>query len=352
LPADPTAPQQAADKHYVDLSAASKADLISGHVPTTELGTGIANNGVCLHGDSTWAGCGGGGPGLTPGMQAIKYATDFAWSQTPANNLSSPGVQTVNVAACPSGVTGSEPSYFVYISGTGTAEAVLVTGGTCAGNGQAGSLQFTTVNSHPPGYSVGSASGGLQEALIAARFTPTNPNGTPQSGKVIVPPGELKAYARVSIRASNITVDFSGSIVECLMNDSCLFVGDSAKTLAFEFEAAQTAMPSNLATITTAQVGNTVLPDLTSAQITQISSTSVSVDTGVTAPIGGGFEVRWGDYGWGKSGDENLAGRFTTQSFVLPRLARVQDYFVRQFDASNPPRYSRHSAALHLDVLL
>jgi hypothetical protein len=59
LPADPVAPQQAADKHYVDLAAASKADLVSGRVPTAELGTGTANSGVCLHGDSTWGGCTG-----------------------------------------------------------------------------------------------------------------------------------------------------------------------------------------------------------------------------------------------------------------------------------------------------
>jgi hypothetical protein len=101
----------------------------------------------------------------------------------------------------------------VYISGTGTPEAVLVTGGTCAGNNAAGTLQFTTANAHAPGYTVTSASGGLQEAIIAARFTPTNPTTAAQSGKVIVPPGELKVFARVSIRASNITVDFSGSII-------------------------------------------------------------------------------------------------------------------------------------------
>jgi hypothetical protein len=59
LPADPIAPQQAADKHYVDLAAGSKADLVSGRVPTSELGAGTANNGVCLHGDSTWGGCTG-----------------------------------------------------------------------------------------------------------------------------------------------------------------------------------------------------------------------------------------------------------------------------------------------------
>lgn len=235
LPADPTAPQQAADKHYVDLITAAKADLISGLVPTAELGTGTANGGVCLHGDATWGGCGtGSGPGLTAGMLAIKYATDFAWTQNPSNNLSTAGPQLVNLAQCPVGVTGTEPQYYVYISGTGTAEAVLVTGGTCTGNGQPGTLQFTTVNSHAAGYSVSSASGGLQEAVIAARFTPSNPAGTSQSGKVIVPPGELKAYARVSIRASNITIDFSGSIVECWMQDTCLYVGDPTTSNLFQ----------------------------------------------------------------------------------------------------------------------
>lgn len=108
-----------------------------------------------------------------------------------------------------------------------------MTGGTCAGNNQPGTLRFTTVNAHATGYTIASASGGLQESIIAARFTPTNPTGTSQSGKVIVPPGELKIFARVSIRASNITVDFSGSIVECWVADTCIFAGDSSNSNLF-----------------------------------------------------------------------------------------------------------------------
>src|SRR5207244_5216423 len=46
------------------------------------------------------------------------------------------------------------------------------------------------------------------------------------------------------------------------------------------------------------------------------------------------MEVRWSDFGWGPYNDQNLAGRFTTQTFTLPRLSKVQDYFLRQFDGS------------------
>src|SRR5205823_807031 len=83
-------------------------------------------------------------------------------------DLSTPGAKTISLASCAPGVTGSEQKYYVYISGTGTPEALLVTGGTCAGNNAPGTLQFTTANAHASEYIVTSASGGLQEALIAA----------------------------------------------------------------------------------------------------------------------------------------------------------------------------------------
>ncbi len=265
LPGDPNSPNQAATRHYVDNALSSKADLVSGLVPNSQLGSGAPDASKCLKGDGTWGACGtssnavsiqgipvsatapsdgqvptyeaasgmykpkaaGSGSGLTAGMQAVKYATDFAWSAGASADLSTPGAKTVTLNACPAGVTGSEPEYWVYISGTGTAEAVRVTGGTCTGNGATGTLQFTTVNAHPAGYTIGSASGGLQEASIGARFVPSNPAGESQSGMVIVPPGELNAYARVTIRASNQTLDFSGSIINCYMDDTCVFVGSS-----------------------------------------------------------------------------------------------------------------------------
>ena len=104
-----------------------------------------------------------------------------------------------------------------------------------------------------------------------------------------------------------------------------------------------------LTAIANTAVGSTVLPEMTSAQVTQVASTTADIDAGAAPPSGGGFEVRWSDFGWGPYNDQNLAGRFTTQTFTLPRLAKVQDYFLRQFDGSTPPKYSRFSSALHID---
>jgi len=33
-------------------------------------------------------------------------------------------------------------------------------------------------------------------------------------------------------------------------------------------------------------------------------------------------------------------------------LAETQDYFLRLYDSSSPPKYSRYSAALHVDYPL
>ena len=44
LSGNPTAPLQASDKQYVDSNIAVKADLVTGLVPTSELGSGAASS--------------------------------------------------------------------------------------------------------------------------------------------------------------------------------------------------------------------------------------------------------------------------------------------------------------------
>jgi hypothetical protein len=165
----------------------------------------------------------------------VKYTTDFMWSQSPREDLSVPGAKTVSLSSCPAGVNAREAQYWIYIYGAGSPEAVNVTGGSCAGDGKPGTLQFTTANAHSAGYSIGSASSGLQEASIAAKAPMSSPTSAPQNGKVIVPPGtELKIYAPASILASAQTIDFSGAIFECYVGDSCVIVGDRRNSLAVQ----------------------------------------------------------------------------------------------------------------------
>ena len=63
-------------------------------------------------------------------------------------------------------------------------------------------------------------------------------------------------------------------------------------------------------------------------------------------------EVRYSDEGWGVGYNGNLVGRFTNSSFTLTRYARAQTYFLRSYDGSEPPKYSRYSAAMHVDYPL
>ncbi|MCI0404108.1 MAG: hypothetical protein L0212_11405 [Acidobacteria bacterium] len=126
------------------------------------------------------------------------------------------------------------------------------------------------------------------------------------------------------------------------------FANDAAEPPGVGMADSRLREPLEL-TATTSTAGSTFIADLPAAEVTTVTSTTVSIDTGVAAPSGGGFEVRRSDIGWGQEYDRNLVGRFTTQSFTVTRLARVVDFYVRQFDNSSPPRYSRYSAALHID---
>lgn len=132
------------------------------------------------------------------------------------------------------------------------------------------------------------------------------------------------------------------------------FANDLASPLGIEYGARRTTvwlqdMPPLLQTT---QVGAYYQASLTEAQITAVTSTTVEVDAGLAPGSGYGIEVRETDFGWGQANDRNLLGRFNTQTFSLARLARTQSYFLRLYDGSSTPKYSRYSAALHVDYPL
>ncbi len=130
------------------------------------------------------------------------------------------------------------------------------------------------------------------------------------------------------------------------------FSNDAAELLAFKFETMTLPDPLTAVFTTTIPSSSLYLPALTAAQVTNVIATEITVDAGIAPPPGGGIEVRRSDGGWGAGSNGNLAGRFATQTFNLPRLSRVQGYYLRQYDASAPPKYSRDSALLYVDYPL
>jgi hypothetical protein len=78
----------------------------------------------------------------------------------------------------------------------------------------------------------------------------------------------------------------------------------------------------------------------------------IAVGQAQTVPMTTVSEVRWSDSGWGSGNDRNLLGRYSTRIFTVARFSEIQDCYLRQYDGSTPPRYSRYTTALHVDYPL
>jgi hypothetical protein len=133
--------------------------------------------------------------------------------------------------------------------------------------------------------------------------------------------------------------------------------GRYAVTFANEAAApiALTAAPATanaVAAATARDPERFVLANLPQAQVTEVTSTSVTIDAGADPIAGGGFEVRRTDSGWDPLVDRNLVGRFQTRVITVTRLSRVQTWCIRQYDASSPVKYSRCATQLHVDYPL
>jgi soluble cytochrome b562 len=109
----------------------------------------------------------------TNNLANARYVTSsWNWLQTPTDNLGTAGNNTIHLSPCPLGIDTSNNAnaqYAVYIAGTGTAEAAPVTGGNCTAGSGAGTITVTTAYSHTAGYTVGSATSGIQDARNTAK---------------------------------------------------------------------------------------------------------------------------------------------------------------------------------------
>jgi hypothetical protein len=85
--------------------------------------------------------------------------------------------------------------------------------------------------------------------------------------------------------------------------------------------------------------------------VTSLTETALQVDAGTAPPAGGGFEVRRRDWEFGSAVDAaDLVLRSPVRSFSIPRAAQVERFYVRSYDSSTPPIYSRFSSAIFVNA--
>jgi hypothetical protein len=173
----------------------------------------------------------------------ITYATtDLNWSQTIPRPLTAGSQAVVNLAPCPAGIdTVSGAGYQVLLSGGGKREAVnVVTApGGCTSGATSGTVTFTPIYSYAAGYSIGSASSGIQETLNvncgvnAIAYKNNQCNITiPANG----PNGSINSYdvfGTIYLHSNQSMLSGYGASLNCLARNACLQIGDLRNTNDF-----------------------------------------------------------------------------------------------------------------------
>jgi hypothetical protein len=178
----------------------------------------------------------------TNNLAFYRYVTAWwNWNYTDSGgslgNATSPGSITFTLPCssgtpCPSGIDTNSAAhnylYKIYISGTGTPEAALVTGGTCTpGATSSCTMVATTLNAHPNGYTIGSASTGIQEAWNDAWVEDGCAAASSCAAPVValMPDTNYNVYAAVYMRGRGGELIGDGALVASYTRDRTIFVG-------------------------------------------------------------------------------------------------------------------------------
>jgi hypothetical protein len=135
-------------------------------------------------------------------------STDYNFAaQAPGGTIAA-GSNTIAMAPCPLGVAGANLNHYVRLSaGTGSAEAALITGGTCTSGAGSGTIIVTAANGHSGAWTVTSATAGIREAIKALGAT---------GGTVFIPAGTHNLYATVHLGNGSLSAASSENSIEIL----------------------------------------------------------------------------------------------------------------------------------------
>jgi hypothetical protein len=206
---------------------------------------------------------------------------------------------------------------------------------------------------HPPARSTQDCEAAAQAVLalatsraaaLAGGYTAINPQADIWPGDVlaITTNGDtLNVVARTVILAD-------GHAAPELIAYRIAFANDWAESLGVTLSEA--VAPDAELPETALAAPAVALDSLTNLAIVSTTTTDLQVDAGIDPPTGGGFEVRRAESTFGaifsaKPGAD-LILRSPVRGFTLPRATEHETFYIRMYDASTPPVYSRFSAAI------
>jgi hypothetical protein len=132
-----------------------------------------------------------------------------------------------------------------------------------------------------------------------------------------------------------------------LVGYEIFFANDWADDLAIKTSAAvpaDTWLPAPIAPI--------VLANLAGLTVAEMNGSTVTVNTGVTPPSGGGFEIRLRDFAFMPGEDPTLVTRGSQPNLTFGRISPSDRFYIRMYDGSTPPNYSEFSMALFINLPL
>jgi hypothetical protein len=147
--------------------------------------------------------------------------------------------------------------------------------------------------------------------------------------------------AQVVVRTVNLS--YRASYPD-LVEYTIAFANDWAEDLAIKTSA---TVPANA--WLPAAIAPTVLANLNSLTVTVLNGSTVTINTGVTPPAGGGFEIRRRDFAFMPGEDTGLVMRATVPNLTFSRETANDRFYIRMYDASTPPNYSEFSTALFIN---
>jgi len=186
-------------------------------------------------------------------------------------------------------------------------------------------------------------------AAVAGTYTMVNPSQD-------IWPGDLLAITSAGVTSSLLVrsvVATDGHAVPEVRHYKVSFANDWAAEWAAgiglkltEEIAADAYLPQ-----TVLSSPGQVLANLQRLTVTSLTDTALQADAGMAPPAGGGFEVRLIDWQFGVGIDAaDLVLRSPVRSFSIPIAAQLQRFYVRMYDASTPPLYSRFSSAVFVNM--